>query len=82
MVIEVSIDSLLGGHGGELLLVQGVGPHRSVLQLDFAALEVGHQRVGVLHEVFVVAVGEVVSGVSTPGLLAVEGGVDGLLGLH
>lgn len=56
--------------------------HLSVLDLDLARFEVGDGRVGVLHEVFVVAVGEVVSRVGASGLLAVDGRVDGLLGLH
>lgn len=56
--------------------------HLSVLELDLARFEVGDGRVGVLHEVFVVAVGEVVSRVGASGLLAVDGRVDGLLGLH
>lgn len=77
-----SIHPLLGRDGWELGLVQGVEMHLSVLQLDLAGLEVGHGGVGVLHEVLVVAVGEIVPRVCASRFLAVDGRVDGLLGLH
>lgn len=56
--------------------------HLAVLELHFAGFEVGDGRVGVLHEVFVVAVGEVVSSMCASRLLSVDGRVDGLLCLY
>lgn len=77
-----SVDSLLGRHGGKLLLIHRVKMHVSVLEHYFSGLEVGHGGVGVLHEVLVISIGEVVPGMCASGLSPVEGRVDGLLGLN
>lgn len=61
----------------ELLLVQGLGPHWPVLDVDLARLHV-HGRVGVLHVHLVVPVWVVVPGVGASRLLPVVGRVDGL----
>lgn len=65
-----SVDSLFGRNHGELLLIKSVHVNGSILDVHFAGVEVGHAAVCVFHEVFVVAVGEVVSGVGSSGLLA------------
>ena len=82
MIIEVSIDSFLGWHSGEILLVKSVRLHRPVLNLHLTALEVRNAGIGMHHEVFVVSVREIVSRMCPSGLLAVEARVDGLTGLY
>lgn len=57
-------------------------PHLAVLELDLASLEVRDSRVSMLHEVFVVSLGEVVSSMGTSGFFPGNSRVNSLLGLN
>lgn len=56
--------------------------HIAVLQLYFAGLEVRNGGIGVLHEMLVISIGEVVPCVCASRLRPVKCRVDGLFGLN
>ena len=62
ILLNKSIYSLFGRNHRELLLVKGVHVDRSILDIHLASVEVGHATVGVDHEILVVTIGVVVSG--------------------
>ncbi len=75
------VDASLGRDVGHLVLVEGVLVDRTVVELDLARLGVLLGE-GVLHPIDVIALAEVLAGVSTTRLLAGLGANDSLAGLR
>ena len=67
-------------HRLALVLIQRLVDDATVRQLDIRLRRVGLEGERVLHPALVVALGEVLAGVCTAGLLAGSGGGDGLHG--
>jgi hypothetical protein len=57
-------------------------PHLSVFEFDLSSLEVRDSRVSMLHEVFIVSLGEVVSGMGTSRFFPGNSRVNSLLSLN
>ena len=63
LLTNKSVYSLLGWNHRELFLVQSKHIYRSILNVHLSAVQIRHPTVCMLHEIFIVTFGEVVSGV-------------------